>query len=576
MPFTVGTAGHIDHGKTWLVRALTGKDTDRLPGGAARAASPSTSAMRRSSSPTGAGSPSSTCRATSASCATWSRARPGSTSSSSSSTRARRPAADPRAPGDPAAARDRARRGRRHEGRRGRPGDSWSSSPRRRGSSCPARGRRHEREDRRGAGRARAALGGGGRPGRAAARHRADAALRRPRLHPARNRDGRHRDALVGIGRRGRRPRAEPAGLDVRVRSVQVHDRPVERAEAGQRVAVALPGVERTQLRRGDALVAPAPTPLSYRLDVALDELDGDRGRLAPPRPPRHRRARRPGRPRGRPRAAAARLAGGRRAATASSSATGPRSAARPSSTRRPPGTRAPRPLERGDPARSSSPRSSASRCAAASSPTSAARRTARARPATGSSPPNGSRSCEPTSRARSTRPTRSTRSRVPAEPWAREVPRSGVERRGARLYLPGVASLGSSARPRRRRLEAELAEVRAHAGQGRGPRAGALPRSEEGGSSASATASLGARPPEGEGPRRGVRERGLDHPRALPRPARHGPQAGPAPPRALRRGRPHAARRRRARTAPPGQDRLATLSAERHGPGGPAGLQNR
>src|SRR4051812_4191328 len=31
MPVTVGTAGHIDHGKTWLVRALTGKDTHRLP-----------------------------------------------------------------------------------------------------------------------------------------------------------------------------------------------------------------------------------------------------------------------------------------------------------------------------------------------------------------------------------------------------------------------------------------------------------------------------------------------------------------------------------------------------------------
>ncbi|TML42661.1 MAG: selenocysteine-specific translation elongation factor, partial [Actinobacteria bacterium] len=31
MPLVVGTAGHIDHGKTWLVRALTGKDTDRLP-----------------------------------------------------------------------------------------------------------------------------------------------------------------------------------------------------------------------------------------------------------------------------------------------------------------------------------------------------------------------------------------------------------------------------------------------------------------------------------------------------------------------------------------------------------------
>ena len=31
MPLTVGTAGHIDHGKTSLVEALTGKNTDRLP-----------------------------------------------------------------------------------------------------------------------------------------------------------------------------------------------------------------------------------------------------------------------------------------------------------------------------------------------------------------------------------------------------------------------------------------------------------------------------------------------------------------------------------------------------------------
>src|SRR4051794_18218812 len=29
-PLTIGTAGHIDHGKTALVRALTGRDTDRL------------------------------------------------------------------------------------------------------------------------------------------------------------------------------------------------------------------------------------------------------------------------------------------------------------------------------------------------------------------------------------------------------------------------------------------------------------------------------------------------------------------------------------------------------------------
>jgi selenocysteine-specific elongation factor len=67
--------------------------------------------------------------------------------------------------------------------------------------------------------------------------------------------------------------RAEPQGLDVRVRSVQVHDTPVERAEAGQRVAVALPGVERQLLVRGDALVEPGVYPSSYRLDVALEEV---------------------------------------------------------------------------------------------------------------------------------------------------------------------------------------------------------------------------------------------------------------------------------------------------------------
>ena len=66
--------------------------------------------------------------------------------------------------------------------------------------------------------------------------------------------------------------RVEPLGLDVRVRSVQVHDRPTERA--GQRVAVSLPGVERRQLARGDVLVEPDAYPVSYRLDIALDELE--------------------------------------------------------------------------------------------------------------------------------------------------------------------------------------------------------------------------------------------------------------------------------------------------------------
>jgi selenocysteine-specific elongation factor len=67
--------------------------------------------------------------------------------------------------------------------------------------------------------------------------------------------------------------RLEPLGRIVRVRSVHVHDAAVELAEAGQRVAVNLPALERSDLARGDALVEPGHYPVSYRLDVKLTEL---------------------------------------------------------------------------------------------------------------------------------------------------------------------------------------------------------------------------------------------------------------------------------------------------------------
>jgi selenocysteine-specific elongation factor len=67
--------------------------------------------------------------------------------------------------------------------------------------------------------------------------------------------------------------RADPGAREVRVRSVQVHDREVDVAEAVQRVAVALPGVERRELGRGDALVAPDAYDVTYRLDVEVEEL---------------------------------------------------------------------------------------------------------------------------------------------------------------------------------------------------------------------------------------------------------------------------------------------------------------
>jgi selenocysteine-specific elongation factor len=68
--------------------------------------------------------------------------------------------------------------------------------------------------------------------------------------------------------------RIEPSGLRARARSVQVHDVEVQRAEAGQRVAVNLPGIDRRRLRRGDALVEPGYYPVSWRLDVTLEELE--------------------------------------------------------------------------------------------------------------------------------------------------------------------------------------------------------------------------------------------------------------------------------------------------------------
>ncbi len=68
----------------------------------------------------------------------------------------------------------------------------------------------------------------------------------------------------------GDRLAIEPGGRAARVRSVHVHDRAVERAGAGQRVALALVGVERTQVRRGQTAATPGALPRSYRLDCRL------------------------------------------------------------------------------------------------------------------------------------------------------------------------------------------------------------------------------------------------------------------------------------------------------------------
>jgi selenocysteine-specific elongation factor len=66
----------------------------------------------------------------------------------------------------------------------------------------------------------------------------------------------------------------------VRVRSLQVHDEPAERAHAGQRVAVNLAGVALRDVARGDALAEPAAEVAATQvIDAALDLRDDLRGR---------------------------------------------------------------------------------------------------------------------------------------------------------------------------------------------------------------------------------------------------------------------------------------------------------
>ncbi len=71
-----------------------------------------------------------------------------------------------------------------------------------------------------------------------------------------------------------------PAGRPVRVRGLQVHDVDVRRAEAGQRVAVNLNGVRARDVERGDVLAPPGAIVPAEVLDCALalrDARHGDR-----------------------------------------------------------------------------------------------------------------------------------------------------------------------------------------------------------------------------------------------------------------------------------------------------------
>jgi selenocysteine-specific elongation factor len=74
-----------------------------------------------------------------------------------------------------------------------------------------------------------------------------------------------------------------PKGRTVRVRGLQRHDQPADRIGRGARAAINLVGVHHSELRRGQELAAPGYLEASRILSVEL--------RVAPdaPRPPRHR-----------------------------------------------------------------------------------------------------------------------------------------------------------------------------------------------------------------------------------------------------------------------------------------------
>ena len=62
-----------------------------------------------------------------------------------------------------------------------------------------------------------------------------------------------------GVAERGAHVTVLPSGREARIRSVEVHDVAVERADAGQRVALNLAGVARDDVARGDVIVGAEP-----------------------------------------------------------------------------------------------------------------------------------------------------------------------------------------------------------------------------------------------------------------------------------------------------------------------------
>ena len=80
---------------------------------------------------------------------------------------------------------------------------------------------------------------------------------------------------IEGAMREGESAVLVPSGAETRIRNLQVHGQDVETAYAGQRVAVNLAGLKKTDIQRGDVVARPGAIRVSRMLDVKLQNLPG-------------------------------------------------------------------------------------------------------------------------------------------------------------------------------------------------------------------------------------------------------------------------------------------------------------
>ena len=68
-----------------------------------------------------------------------------------------------------------------------------------------------------------------------------------------------------------------PSGITSKVRGIQVHNQSVNNSEAGMRTAVNFQGLEKASVNRGDVLSNPSALKLSYMLDVCFNYLNSNK-----------------------------------------------------------------------------------------------------------------------------------------------------------------------------------------------------------------------------------------------------------------------------------------------------------